>query len=298
MYSLFVPLREGEPTINAEIQPIRSKRFKVDVLAGHPMLSQIEDVMSEAWFNALSRKTGDFRRVHWAGQLATALEDADRYDVIFFDVGPSLGPFNRTVLLGCDAFVTPTSTDLFSYHAFGNLSRWFTEWTVEYSEMVEANKNSWGRYTTNIEEKLRTLRLHGDSGRNLTYLGYTTQEYKKRKKDGRESLVGAYELFRDKFGAAANTIADSLGARHDNYLLGHIPQMASMPARAQDAHAPIAELVSKDGLVGSQLNQRDSYANDIHKVAAEIYDRIIEQPTIPSEESRHRISQATTHAAT
>ncbi|MDO5076533.1 MAG: AAA family ATPase [Corynebacterium sp.] len=298
VYSLFVPLREGEPTINADIHPIRSARFKVDVLAGHPMLSQIEDVMSEAWFNALSRKTGDFRRVHWAGQLATALDDADSYDVIFFDVGPSLGPFNRTVLLGCDAFVTPTSTDLFSYHAFGNLSRWFTEWTVEYSEMVEANKNSWGRYNTNIEEKLRALRLHGESGRNLTYLGYTTQEYKKKKKDGNEVLVGAYELFRDKFGVAANTIADSLGAKHDNYLLGHIPEMASMPARAQDAHAPIAELLAKDGVTGSQHTQRDSYVADIHKVAAEIYDRIVEPVAVPSEESRHRLSPAAAKATT
>ncbi|MDO4685996.1 MAG: ParA family protein [Corynebacterium sp.] len=275
VYSLFVPLREGEPTINASITPFRSERFCVNVLAVHPMLSQIEDVMNEAWFNALSGKTGGFRRVHWAGQHATALEDANLYDVVFFAVRPSLDPFNRTVLLGCDAFVTPTFTDLFSYHAFGNLSRWFTEWTVEYSEMVKTNKSNWARYATEIDEKVRKLRLHGHDGRNLRYLGYTTQEYKKKKKDGQEILVGAYELFRDKFGTAANTIADSLGAKQGNYLLGHIPEMASMPVRAQNAHAPIADLQPKDGVNGQQKNQHDSYVSDIHKVAENIYNQIL-----------------------
>ncbi|WJZ02318.1 Chromosome-partitioning ATPase Soj [Corynebacterium freiburgense] len=274
VYSLFVPIREGEPSIDTAINPYRSNRFQVDVLPGHPTLSQIEDVMSEAWSNALSRKTGDFRRVHWAGQLATAMEDSDSYDVIFFDVGPSLGPFNRTVLLGCDFFVTPTSTDLFSYHAFGNLSRWFSDWTSEYSEMSEANMAQWERYSFDAHEKLRPLRLHGQNGRNLRYLGYTTLEYKKRKKDGQEILVGAYELFREKFSTEANRIATSLGSYEANYLLGHVPQMASMPALAQDAHSPIAGLEHSDGLIGSQKNQRNNYVSDIHKVAANIYQQM------------------------
>lgn len=107
VYSLFIPLKEGEALIDTAIQTVRSERFQIDVLPGHPQLSQIEDLMSDAWQSALARKTGDFRRIHWAGQLAHAMEVADRYDIIFFDVGPSLGPFNRTVLLGCDAFITP-----------------------------------------------------------------------------------------------------------------------------------------------------------------------------------------------
>lgn len=282
VYGLFIPLREGEPEINSDIQPVRSERFKVDVLPGHPSLSQIEDVMSEAWQTALGRQTAAFRRVHWAGQLVTAMEDANRYDIIFFDVGPSLGPFNRTVLLGCDAFVTPTATDLFSYHAFGNLARWFHEWTTEYSEMSEANLNAWHSFSTNVEEKTRNLRLHGHNNHQLTYLGYTTLEYLKKRANGEEIKVGAFERFRDRFADEAHRIARSLGQPTQQYLLGHVPHMHSMPATAQDVHSPIAGLKSADGIRGSQQKQRDGYTAKIHEVADEAHARMMTGTTVAS----------------
>ena len=277
VYALFVPLREGETSIGEDLRPVRSQRFGVDVLPGHPALSNIEDVMSDAWQSSLARKTGDFRRIHWAGQLAVAMEDADRYDYIFYDVGPSLGPFNRTVLLGCDAFVTPTSTDLFSFHAFGNLAKWFSDWVTEYSEISESNLAQWESFASaNNEEKIRRLRLHGHDGRGLQYLGYTTLEYVKRKANGQEQLVGAFERFRGKFEQEAARIGASLGHPRPDYLLGHVPHMHSMPATAQDVHAPIAELGAKDGVRGSQLNQRSGYATKIDEVAALVLKRLEE----------------------
>lgn len=52
----------GESQIAAEITPMRSERFGVDVLPGHPALSQIEDLMSDSWQSALGRQTGPFNR--------------------------------------------------------------------------------------------------------------------------------------------------------------------------------------------------------------------------------------------
>lgn len=274
VYGVFIPLREGEPEIETEIPVHRSERFKVDVMAGHPRLSQIEDVMSAAWQTALSRETAAFRRVHWAGQLVTAMEDEDRYDYILFDVGPSLGPFNRTVLLGCDAFVTPTATDLFSYHAFGNLARWFDEWVAEYSEMSEANIAAWKSFSASFEKKSRNLRLGGHNDHNLKYLGYTTLEYVKKKANGKEQLVGAFERFRDKFADEARLIGRTLGQSDDEYLLGHVPHMHSMPATAQDVHSPIADLKYQDGLKGSANAQRDSYAEKIKSIADTVFERL------------------------
>lgn len=276
VYSLFIPLKEGEALIDTAIQTVRSERFQIDVLPGHPQLSQIEDLMSDAWQSALARKTGDFRRIHWAGQLAHAMEVADRYDIIFFDVGPSLGPFNRTVLLGCDAFITPTSTDLFSYHAFGNLARWFGEWTTQYSEISEANLSQWRSYSGDIEEKTRQLRLQGqDDGRSLRYLGYTTLEYVKKKSNGEQQLVGAFERFRGRFEDEAKRISAALGQDPTGpHLIGHIPHMHSMPATAQDVHAPIAGLGNPDGVRGQQHNQRDGYVGNIHKIADIAFERL------------------------
>ncbi|GAB3692802.1 AAA family ATPase [Corynebacterium nasicanis] len=274
VFGLFIPLREGEPEIEKEIVTYRSERFGVDVLAGHPSLSQVEDDMSNAWQSANSKETAAFRRIHWAGQLATAMEDADRYDIIMFDVGPSLGPFNRTVLLGCDAFATPTATDLFSFHAFGNLARWFEDWVAEYSEMKEGNVNKWQSYSSSFEKKSRSLRLPGENGHNLTYLGYTTLEYIKKKSGGEEQLIGAFERFRHRFPEEAKRIAKSLGQDSEELLLGHMPQMSSMPATAQDVHSPIAGLVSKDGVRGNQINQRDRYVEKIHDIAEAIHRKL------------------------
>ncbi|AQQ14983.1 Sporulation initiation inhibitor protein Soj [Corynebacterium glaucum] len=279
VYGLFIPLREGEPEIDDNLPIYRSERFNIDVLAGHTSLSQIEDVMSAAWQMALSRETAAFRRVHWAGQLVTAMEDKDRYDIIMFDVGPSLGPFNRTVLLGCDAFVTPTATDLFSYHAFGNLARWFDAWVTEYSEMAEGNIEAWRRFSPSYEKKARNLRLPGHGGSQLNYLGYTTLEYVKKKANGQEQLVGAFERFRDKFGDEALRIGQALSQQDSEYLLGHVPHMHSMPATAQDVHAPIAELTSNDGVKGAQTTQRDNYANKIKDVSVAVHDRLFATDT-------------------
>lgn len=274
VYSLFIPLREGETDIEPDIRPARSERFGVDVLPGHPALSNIEDVMSDAWQSSLAKKTGDFRRIHWAGQLAVAMEDEDRYDYIFYDVGPSLGPFNRTVLLGCDAFVTPTSTDLFSFHVFGNLAKWFNDWVTEYSEVSEGNLAQWRNYSPDIAKKTRKLRLLGHDGRGLQYLGYTTLEYVKRRSNGKEQLVGAFERFRGKFDDEAKRIGDSFGHSCDQYLIGHVPHMYSMSATAQDSHSPIADLQATDGVRGTQLNQRTGYAEKIDEVAALVLERL------------------------
>ncbi|WP_244262033.1 ParA family protein [Corynebacterium amycolatum] len=274
VYSLFIPLREGETDIEPDIRPVRSERFGVDVLPGHPALSNIEDVMSDVWQSSLAKKTGDFRRIHWAGQLAVAMEDEDRYDYIFYDVGPSLGPFNRTVLLVCDAFVTPTSTDLFSFHVFGNLAKWFNDWVTEYSEISEGNLAQWRNYSPDISKKTRKLRLLGHDGRGLQYLGYTTLEYVKRRSNGKEQLVGAFERFRGKFDDEAKRIGDSLGHSCDHYLIGHVPHMYSVPTAAQDSHSPIADLQATDGVRGTQLNQRTGYAEKIDEVAALVLERL------------------------
>lgn len=275
VYGIFIPLREGEPEIDRDFPVYRADRFGIDVLAGHPSLSQIEDVMSAAWQMALSRETASFRRVHWAGQLVTAMEEKDRYDIIMFDVGPSLGPFNRTVLLGCDAFVTPTATDLFSYHAFGNLARWFDAWVTEYSELAEGNVDAWRAFSQNYQKKARNLRLPGYGGSQLQYLGYTTLEYVKKKANGQEQLVGAFERFRDKFGDEAQRIGHVLSQGETEYLLGYVPHMHSMPATAQDVHSPIAELTSGDGIKGAQGTQRDNYAARIKDVADAVHERLM-----------------------
>lgn len=50
--------------------------------------------------------------------------------------------------------------------------------------------------------------------------------------------------------------------------------MHSMPATAQDVHAPIAELKYQDGLKGSANAQRDGYAEKIKIISDTVFERL------------------------
>ena len=57
-----------------------------------------------------------------------------RADFVFYDVGPNIGPLNRTILLDCDYFVVPAACDYFSTRALKTLgysvANWIKDWEV------------------------------------------------------------------------------------------------------------------------------------------------------------------------
>ena len=54
-----------------------------------------------------------------------------KYDFIFFDMGPSLGAINRSILLAMDFFVVPMSIDIFSLWAIKNIGGAVAQWQKE-----------------------------------------------------------------------------------------------------------------------------------------------------------------------
>ena len=108
------PIEDGDSDISKEVRPILSSknRFGVDLLPGHPGFSIVEDRLGAAWHELLGGDIGGIRKNNWNTEFCTNIED--HYDMIFFDLGPSLGSINRSVLIGCDYFVTPMGADIFS----------------------------------------------------------------------------------------------------------------------------------------------------------------------------------------
>jgi hypothetical protein len=96
----------------------------------------------------------------------------------------------------------------------------------------------------------------------------------KKKANGQEQLVGAYERFRGRYAEEASRIAKSLGQPDEDFSLGYVPHMHSMPATAQDVHSPIAKLQSSDGVTGTQHKQRGGYVEKINAVADSVYKRL------------------------
>lgn len=65
-----------------------------------------------------------YRYIKFAAQKCNA-------QVVLIDLGPNLGALNRTVLGGCDYFITPLSPGLFSIKGTQNLGNKFVVWRDE-----------------------------------------------------------------------------------------------------------------------------------------------------------------------
>lgn len=247
-------LRRGNSDIDPELPVIRSHRFEVDVLAGHPFLSLLEDTLSESWGSFAGGNLGGARRTHWAKALVQS--QADAYDLVIFDVGPSLGALNRSVLIGSDYFMTPVASDLFSLYSFTNLATWFEKWTNRYTRGMQAIRDDNSSHLINESDLLNSDQV------SINYVGYAAQEYLTKYTEGKARSVQAYEKYKTEIPDRSRRLASSLNQETERSLdLGVVPYMFSMVPLAQSAHAPIFSLTGKDGLNGAQFNQQKRYSD-------------------------------------
>lgn len=264
------PIEDGDSHISTSVQPILGSRnrFGVDVLPGHPGFSIIEDRLGAAWHELLGGDIGGIRKTNWNTALATSLQD--RYDVVLYDLGPSLGSINRCVLIGCDYFLTPMGADIFSILGIRNIANWIAHWLGLYgNSLTLCEQRNPGR--------LREYRIAPDPGIARGYLGYTMQQYIAKSKEGQRIPTARYENIIKLVPAV---IEDSLG----KYLrpgltvaeahLGDVPHLYSLIPLAQSVAAPILALKSSDGLVGSQYKQRDDYETIIRSVCGRIAENV------------------------
>jgi cellulose biosynthesis protein BcsQ len=258
------PIEMGEAAIDASITPILASqnRFSVDLLAGHPRMSIVEDLLSRAWGEAAGGDIGGIRRTNWAAELVAGY--ADRYDVVFFDVGPSLGSLNRTVLLGTDYFVTPMGADIFSIVGIRNITEWLAGWLSTYKVGLDICENS------RHPGMLSNYGISTDTPTSAQFAGYTVQQYITKSKQGVRRPTAAFEQILEQI---PEEIERSLGPYLANHLspedakLGDVPNMYSLIPLAQSVNAPIAELQSGDGLAGGQYRQQGNYAGTIEAVS-------------------------------
>lgn len=112
IYDYFSHIIQGESTFEFYDTPVKAEEnnFGVDLIPGHLNMSLVDDVMSQSW-GSMNKPAG-IKVQNWLNQLKTHLED--HFDYLFIDVGPSLGPLNRSALLNSDYFFTPMASDIFS----------------------------------------------------------------------------------------------------------------------------------------------------------------------------------------
>lgn len=263
-------IRRGDSQVLTDYQPLRSERFGVDVLAGHPSMALLEDRLSSSWEDLARGDLGGARRSHWVRQIVNKSD----YDYVLIDAGPSLGALNRTVLLGSDLFLTPTSADMFSLFALDNIGEWYRAWLRTYTNGMQI-------VSEEFEEDVIALGIDPANPRPQTaYLGYTIQQYvTKAMRDGERRRTNAYDHYRKQIPAKAKRLSERVGfPRTVSQLdLGLVPYMFAMIPLAQASHAPISTLTTEDGLRGAQINQRARYSEQILEIGEALQRSLAEE---------------------
>ncbi len=268
--NILQPIEDGDSNINEAVVPLKSSsnRFNVDLIPGHPGFSIIEDRLGAAWHDSFGGDLGGLRRTNWNTHLCSILKN--KYDFVFFDLGPSLGSINRSVLIGCQKFLTPMGTDIFSILGVRNIAEWLNSWSELYESGVElCEKRNVGKvdqYKIQKELKIKN-----------GYLGYTMQQYITKSKQGVRRPTKAYErIINNVPGEVLNSLgsyfSDSLDVDHAK--LGDIPHLYSLIPLAQSVSSPILDLKSSDGLVGSQFKQREEYNEIIGNIVKNLFNNI------------------------
>jgi len=251
------PIEDGDSTINDNFNPIikSETRFNVDLIPGNPKFSVIEDRLGAAWHDLLGGDIGGIRKTNWNTSLLYKIKD--EYDFVFFDLSPSLGSINRSVLVGCDYFITPMGTDIFSILGIRNISEWLKSWIQLYENSLKlAEERFPGRLESfGIENFLKIKN---------GYLGYTVQQYITKSKQGIRRPTKAYEEILSNVPHAVEIslrefIKDGLSAT--DLKLGDVPHLYSLIPLAQSNSCPISKLKTSDGLVGTQFKQQKEFTD-------------------------------------
>jgi cellulose biosynthesis protein BcsQ len=255
------PIELGDAGVAIDVAPAPAadNRFGIDILPGHPRMSIIEDLLSRAWGETLGGDIGGIRRTNWVSSALKAY--ANDYDVVIFDVGPSLGSLNRTVLIGSDYFVTPMGADIFSVFGVRNIAEWITSWTRVYGAGL-------GLCQDRTPDALATFDL-SDAAESARFVGYTVQQYITKSKQGVRRPTQAFETILQGIPEEVQESLGGMTAPHlgaDQIRLGDVPNMYSLIPLAQSVNSPIASLQASDGLAGGQYRQQENYVSTIKRV--------------------------------
>jgi cellulose biosynthesis protein BcsQ len=101
------------------------------LLPGDIRLFECEEFLAEAWTDSFKRRLGGLRTTTSISRLVSAVAQNRRFDYVFYDTGPNIGPLNRVLLLDSDYFIVPVACDLFSVRALSTLGETLKRWIMD-----------------------------------------------------------------------------------------------------------------------------------------------------------------------
>ncbi|EGI77494.1 cobyrinic acid ac-diamide synthase [Hylemonella gracilis ATCC 19624] len=260
--SFYEPIRKGQgypqelPTI------VTSVRFGVDLIVGDPKLSIREDLLATDW---AATRNGEPRGFQTTFAIKYLLSRLNNYDLVFIDMGPSLGALNRSVLLGADSFIMPLSVDIFSLMAIDNILKSFTSWKVSLTDAIRKHAETEGENFTIKDHPV---------GWELEFIGYVMQQYKAKVVSGERVPVAAFERIINEQTNELRQMCEFFNCDYESAKIGEVPTLSSVVPLSQQAHAPIFDLGAKDGIVGSQYTRVSEATHFFGNIAERFLRRI------------------------
>lgn len=245
-------------------QFIKSQNFGFDLLPGNPKLAMQEDFLASDWKDIHS---SEIRGIRTVMVFAKLLQQCHNYDYIFFDMGPSLGAINRSILIACDFFITPLSSDIFSILALENIGNSIVSWKKIFNENIAKISND---QLDGLEDMKTTS--------NVLFLGYVNQQYITKTESGNKRIVRAYENIIKKIPEKINKNLiqkiNSNTTRICNYDIGSVPNFYSLIPMSQTAHKPIFSLSNEDGVVGAHYQKVKDFSELMQSIVEKIEQNI------------------------
>jgi hypothetical protein len=161
LWSAIKPVIEGKGPIR-DIEPFEVGN-ELYLCAGDVLLADYEEELPAAWTGSFARKGRDYDVMCALSRAVHRLAKTYEVDLVIYDVGPNVGPLNRTVLLDADYFATPVAADLFSLRALSTVGRSVARWVRDWKTV---------RDLASPDDQKRLLLGHP------VYLGYITSAYK------------------------------------------------------------------------------------------------------------------------
>lgn len=250
IYDLVSPIMKNISNHEYTTLPVEhSEGFDVDVIIGDTKLALAEDLFSNEWINLnTSFKERSLNSTFFLKRIFNGLEN--QYDYVFFDMGPSLGSLNRMILLNCDYFIIPMSSDIFSIKAIDNIGISLRKWKKYIDRVLSETKEDNDGADFSIDGNALSV--------NPVFLGYVSQQYNTKTTSGIKQPVKAYDRLIQKM---PEKIEECLKEFYDNNIgneslcIGSIPTMNSLIPLSQMASKPIFKLSGKDGVVGAHFKK-------------------------------------------
>ncbi|MFK5981007.1 MAG: AAA family ATPase [Rhizobiaceae bacterium] len=242
--SFLVPLMRGVGYLKKRIEPLKSDRFGCDIIPGDPRLALSEDFLASDWKDATA---GEARGLQTTLVFKHLVNLYPEYDYVLFDVGPSLGAINRSILIAADYFIIPMSVDVFSLMALENIKISLSSWKDGFNAGLDFHKKKY-------DEEFQINDIAANWA--LQFGGYVMQQYRAKTVGGERVPVNAYEKIARKIPKKIKTDIGSIFPNKNvgyTELLGEIAILNSLVPMSQTAKSPMFKLKAKDGVVGAHF---------------------------------------------